>query len=62
MRPSATLDNINKARVLSVWFRDPVCGSNGRSYGNLCQMREEACREQIILEKRPMDNCQGLSI
>jgi len=25
-------------------------------------MKEEACRKQIILEQRPIDNCQGLSL
>jgi len=37
-----------------------VCGSDGKSYGNACQMKEEACRKQVILEERPMDNCEGL--
>ena len=42
-------------------LRSPVCGSDGKSYGNVCQMKEEACRNQVIIEQRPMDNCEGLS-
>jgi len=43
-------------------LRSLVCGSDGKPYGSACQMKEEACRKQIILEERPMDNCEGLSL
>ena len=53
-------DPYDRHNLFSV-LRWPVCGSDGKSYGNACQMKEEACRNQVILEQRPMDYCEGLS-
>lgn len=39
--------------------RSPVCASDGKTYGNACEMKLEACQRQIILHQRPLDHCHG---
>lgn len=41
--------------------RDPKCGSDGKTYGNTCQMKEESCRQQKPIIAQPMDNCEGIN-
>ncbi|PVD37045.1 hypothetical protein C0Q70_04038 [Pomacea canaliculata] len=38
-------------------IRSPVCGSNGQSYGNECQMRQAACMLRQTITAVSMENC-----
>lgn len=40
-------------------YRSPVCGSNGQSYGNECQMRQAACMLRQTITAVSMENCGG---
>lgn len=45
---------------LTLFFsRSAICGSDGRSYGNECQMKEESCRRQQEIFALPLESCQG---
>ncbi|XP_041377630.1 agrin-like isoform X2 [Gigantopelta aegis] len=44
--------NFNCAAV-----RSPVCGSDGRTYGNKCHLKFESCQTQKEISIQIMDNC-----
>ncbi|XP_017157848.1 tomoregulin-2 isoform X2 [Poecilia reticulata] len=38
---------------------NPVCASDGRSYDNPCQVKEESCQKQERIEVKYLGRCQG---
>ncbi|KAK6177684.1 hypothetical protein SNE40_015737 [Patella caerulea] len=40
--------------------RSQVCGSDGKSYGNECQLKYEACRQQREITVASSDNCDDI--
>ena len=40
-------------------LRSPVCGSDGKVYGNDCEMKLESCRQQRSITSKPMTSCSG---
>ena len=36
-----------------------MCGSDGKTYGNICQMDEESCNQQKEILQIDLDNCNG---
>ena len=41
-------------------FMDQVCGSNGRTYGSECQLRQMACRQQQEIRVLYVGPCTGM--
>lgn len=38
---------------------DPVCGSDGRNYGNQCEMQEAACKANKSIVEVDAENCDN---
>ena len=41
---------------MSLW--DPQCGSNGKTYGNSCELKRAACQDETIILAYPGE-CSG---
>ena len=40
---------------------EPVCGSNGKTYSNLCKLNSEACKSRVSLRMAYRGECKGRS-